>query len=60
MYQPERKGKAGRKPKPRKIPDPRQKYAVVHKEREKYWIVKVERRKTFIYFKALFSHILRG
>jgi IS1 family transposase len=44
MHQPERKGTTGRFPKPRKVPDPRQKYAIVHKEREKNRIVKVERR----------------
>ena len=42
--QPERKGTRGRLPKPRKVPGPRQKYAVVHKERKNNRIVKVERR----------------
>ena len=41
---PERKGTTGRFPKPRNVPHPELKYAVVHKERKENRVVKVERR----------------
>lgn len=44
IVQPQRKGKVGRFPIPIRVPHPKLKYAVVHKEREGHRVKKVTRR----------------